>query len=193
MKNDTLVGWNSLYEKAEPIPPANVLSENLHLLHDFAKGKGRALDIACGLAENSFLLAKHRFQVDAWDNSKVAVERVNQKAKDLNLSVMAEVRDVINTDLPECFYDVIVMTHYLEQSMSDQIIYALKPGGLLFFQTYTREKTISSGPEDEKYRLKRNELLSMFSELHILLYREEGLAGNTALGFRNEAMLIGQK
>ena len=193
MKKDTIEEWNSLYKTAEPVPPARILCENLHLLPSFPQSKGRALDIACGLAESSFLLAKHGFQVDAWDNSKVAVERVNQKAKDSGLSVNAKVKDVINNDFPECFYDVIIMTHYLEQSISAQIISALKPGGLLFFQTYIREKTTNSGPEDEKYRLKRNELLSMFSELKILLYREEGLVGNTALGFRNEAILIGQK
>jgi hypothetical protein len=33
----------------------------------------------------------------------------------------------------------------------------------------------------------------LFASLNILLYREEGGVGNLSRGFRNEAMLIGQK
>lgn len=193
MQNNTSNIWNSLYKDAEPIPPARVLIENRHLLANVMDSESRALDIACGLAENSFLLARQGYLVDAWDNASVAVERVNQKAKLEQLSVKAEVKDVINEDFPVEYYDVIILTHYLEQQISNKIIQALKPEGLLFFQTFTREKVSDNGPEDPKYRLKRNELLTLFSGLKIIVYREEGLLGDVKQGFRNEALLIGKK
>jgi tellurite methyltransferase len=73
------------------------------------------------------------------------------------------------------------------------LISALKPDGLLFYQTFTRTCVENTGPRNEAYRLGDNELLQCCNELHILAYHEEGLAGNIKQGFRNEAMLIGQR
>jgi len=189
MKMDTVAEWDSLYENADPIPAARVLTENVHLLCS----KGKALDIACGLAENSFLLARQGYQVHAWDNSRVAVDRVNKKATETGLSVKAEIKNVINHTFPTEHYDVIVLTHYLEQSISPKIVSSLKPGGLLFYQTFTREQVRASGPEELKYRLKPNEALSMFQGLSIVVYREEGKLGDVNMGFRNEAFLVAKK
>jgi len=189
MKMDTVAEWDSLYENANPIPAARVLEENVHLLYD----SGEALDIACGLAENSFLLARQGYQVDAWDNSPVAIDRVNKKATETSLTVKAEIKDVINHTFPTEHYDVIVLTHYLEQSISSKIVSSLKPGGLLFFQTFTRKQVSASGPEELKYRLMSNEALSMFPGLSIVVYREEGKLGDVNKGFRNEALLVAKK
>ena len=193
MKNEEIEHWNNLYKNSAPIPPARILSENTHLLHNFPQASLRALDIACGLAENSFLLAKQGYSVDAWDNAKMAVDRVNQKAIETKLSVKASIHDVIIDEYPNNFYDVIILTHYLDQSISKKIMTALKSGGLLFFQSFTREKVNDSGPEEAKYRLKRNELLNLFPELKVIVYREEGTIGDVNQGFRNEAMLIAKK
>jgi len=189
MNMDSIAEWDLHYEDVEPIPPAQVLVENVHLLSK----KGRALDIACGLAENSFLLAQKGYRVDAWDNSQVAVDRVNKKSSAMGLSVNAEIKDVNNTVFPTEYYDVIVLTHYLEHSISSNIVSSLKPGGLLFYQTFTQEQVSASGPKELKYRLKPNELLFMFPGLKIIVYREEGTIGNVDQGFRNEALLIAKK
>lgn len=189
MSMDTVDEWDLLYENDDPIPPARVLTDNIHLLPP----KGRALDIACGLAENSFLLAKQGLLVDAWDNSRVAVDRVNKKSIELSISVKAQMVNVNSAIFPIEYYDVIVLTHYLEQQISESIVSSLKSGGLLYFQTYTREQVSVSGPQDSKYRLRRNELLTMFSKLSVIVYREEGKLGDVNQGFRNEAMFIGTK
>lgn len=39
----------------------------------------------------------------------------------------------------------------------------------------------------------KNELLHLAGELRVLVYWEEGSVGDTALGFRNEAMLVGRR
>jgi len=189
MKMDTIEEWDLLYENADPIPPSRVLSENVHLLSN----SGRALEIACGLAENSFLLARQGYQVDAYDNSRVAINRVNKKAANTSLSVKAEIKDVINCVYPTEYYDAIVLTHFLEQSISSKIVASLKPGGLLFYQTFTREQVSACGPEELKYRLKSNEVFDMFPELSIVVYREEGRLGDVNQGFRNEAFLVAKK
>jgi tellurite methyltransferase len=64
---------------------------------------------------------------------------------------------------------------------------------LVFYQTFTREKSADCGPSNPAYLLEENELLRLFSGLRILAYREEGNVGDVAQGFRNEAMIVAQK
>jgi len=78
------------------------------------------------------------------------------------------------------------------------LIEALKPGGLIFYQTFTQEvlpelNEQESGPKNPQYRLKVNELQQLFAPLILRYYREEGLLGDTRKGIRNEAMLVAQK
>jgi hypothetical protein len=49
------------------------------------------------------------------------------------------------------------------------------------------------GPSNPNYRLSENELLKLFSPLHILHYQEYGQVGNTELGLRDMACLVAQK
>ncbi len=70
---------------------------------------------------------------------------------------------------------------------------ALRPNGLLFYQTYTRTRVDQSGPRNDAYRLADNELLKLFSPLQLLVYREEGADGDPSRGFRNQAMLVGKR
>jgi hypothetical protein len=90
-------------------------------------------------------------------------------------------------------YDVIVVTHFLERALVSQIVSALRPGGLLFYQTFTRTRLSESGPKKDEWRLADGELLQLFSELRVLVYREEALVGNVQMGLRNEALLVAQK
>jgi len=185
----TVEEWDTLYEEADPVPASQVLQDNLHLL----PSEGKALDLACGMAENAFLLAQSGLEATAWDNSSVAVRKVNEKAKTADLPVLAIQMDILSTPFPKEAYDVIVFTHFLEQQLSTSVIKALKPGGLLFFQSFIRDKVTDCGPSDLRYQLARNELLAMFSDLSLVIYREEGRLGDTQNGFRNEAMLVAQK
>jgi hypothetical protein len=73
------------------------------------------------------------------------------------------------------------------------MIRALSLGGLLYYQTFIDERVADTGPRNPAYRLRRNELLSLFSGLRLLVYREEGLVGDLERGFRNEAMLVAMR
>ena len=90
-------------------------------------------------------------------------------------------------------FDVIVVSRFLDRRLSNAIIDALKPNGLLFYQTFTKEKTIPTSPNNPDYLLNRNELLTLFSPLQVILYRENGLVGSHLKGLRNQAQFIGQK
>ena len=182
--------WNERYRATTGERQVScVLKENLHLLPD----KGRALDLACGLGGNSILLAQQGLKVDAWDIADVPIAALQDVALERGLSIQAELRDVeTNPPAPETF-DVIVVSYFLERDIVPALIQALKPGGLIYYQTFTRQRVSDRGPQRAEFRLADQELLHLFSELHILFYREEGCVGDVQKGFRDEAMLIGRK
>lgn len=191
MSNPTQEKWDTIYSRGSEmdVPAMRVIAENLHLL----PSSGRGLELACGLAANSFALAAAGMQMDAWDISPVAVERVRQRAADRGLSVEAAARDVVEQPPNDEHYDLVVVSHFLDRSIMPAIKACLKPGGLVFYQTFTRTKVGQSGPSNSEFRLADGELLQLFSDFQTLVYREEGLVGNLMQGFRNEALLIAQK
>ncbi|MFT5134961.1 MAG: tellurite methyltransferase [Gammaproteobacteria bacterium] len=183
--------WNRIYASNDRtnLPAANVLRENTHLL----PGEGRALDVACGLGANALLLAQHGLQTCAWDISKTAIEKLILRSTELNISLLAELRNVILAPPTPASFDVIVVSHFLDRALMPHLIAALRDGGLIFYQTFIMDKISDSGPRNPDYLLRRNELLSLFRSLQIVLYREEGRLGDLQQGFRNEAILIAQK
>ena len=184
--------WNNIYAGVDigQASSSKVVEENNHLL----PLQGRALDLACGTGGDAVYLAKHGLTVDAWDISDAVIEKLSLYALDNSLPVNAEVRD-INVQPPgKNIYDVIAVAHFLERDLMPILIQSLKPGGLIFYQTFSRIVTPSySGPKNPDFRLDENELLDLFGELKLVVYREEGLLGDIQHGFRNEVMYIGQK
>ena len=188
---DARAKWDRIYSgarEAEP-EPAVVLEESAHLL----PSKGDALDLACGLGGNALFLARRGLTVSAWDISKVAVGRLASLAEKSGLPLEAEVRDVEAEPFPREAFDVVVVSRFLARPLAKAIIGSLKPGGLLFYQTYVREKLTSTGPSNPDYLLEENELLTLFSGLRVLVYREEGRFGDLSAGSRDEAFFVGCK
>ncbi len=180
--------WDRRYADAlETPPPIAVLTENAHLLPE----RGRALDLACGLGGNALYLARRGLQVSAWDLSPVAVSVLAASAGGLDL--VAEARDVTVHPPPADRFDVISVGHFLDRALCRDIANALRPGGLLFYQTFTRERVDDGGPSTAAFRLDTNELLRLFSGLTVRFYREEGRIGDTGRGFRNYAQMVAQR
>ncbi len=182
--------WDARHFEAEGLGnTARVLTENIHLL----PASGQALDLACGRGANALLLANAGLEVAAWDQSPVAIQRLNQAAEESGLQINSEVRDVVGQPPAADSCDVILVAHFLDRALTRSIIDALTPGGLLFYQTFTRKKVSENGPSDSSRRLADNELLEMFRPLQLRVYREELLLGDVSLGWRDMAMLVAQK
>jgi len=191
MATDDPKKWDARYSKdeAKPSPAARVLIDNQHLL----PSHGSALEIACGMGGNSLFLAQHGLNVHASDLSKVAIEKLLGLAKKLDLPITGEALDITQTPPPSDQYDVIVISHYLDRRIAPAIIAALKPNGLLFYQTFTRRNAHNTGPSDQAFRLADNEFLSLFKDLRILSLREEGDIGDLSKGVRDVALLVAIK
>ena len=184
--------WNEAYKDADiaSAKSAQVLSENAHLLPSSLLQSSHALDLACGRAGNSIFLAEQGFNVDAVDISPNVLESLESFVKQLSLPISCECRDIETTGLSNKKYDVIVVSYFLNRELFPQIINALKPNGLLFYETWSQEKVDDSGPTNPNYRLRAGELLDLSQALRPLFYREEGVQGELSKGIRNIAMLV---
>jgi SAM-dependent methyltransferase len=183
--------WDRRHAEAAEIgAPAEVLLRNAHLL---PRG-GTALDLACGRGANALWLAGHTsLAVEAWDFSPVAIARLAEAAAARGLCVAAAVRDVVTRPPAPDSCDVLVVTHFLERDLFPALRAAVRPGGLVLYQTFTREAVSSRGPSTPEWRLARNELLELFAGFVVRAYREEGTLGDTARGLRDVACLVAQR
>ncbi|MBD9359747.1 class I SAM-dependent methyltransferase [Methylomonas fluvii] len=182
--------WDAIYQNAcSPPLPAEVLSQLQYLLPK----QGKALDLACGLGGNALLLAESGLDVDAWDISPVALQILQQQATENGLPIATRQCHISAETLAPQTYDVIVICRFLDRALCNAIMAALKPGGLLFYQTFTRNKLDQQGPSNPEYLLANNELLRLFSSLSVVFYQEYAKLGDVRFGNRNEACFIGQK
>lgn len=183
--------WNRVYAEGDHsnLQAANVLKQNTHLL----PVAGKALDVACGLGANALLLAQCGLQTSAWDISQTAIDKLRSRSLELNIPLQAETRNIIALPPEPGSFDVIVVSRFLERTLIPMLIAALRDDGLIYYQTFIKDKTNDAGPRNPDYRLDRNELLSLFQSLQITFYREEGTLGDLNKGIRNEAMLIAQR
>jgi SAM-dependent methyltransferase len=169
--------WNERYaqESSPPFPdqPAEWLVEHRALLE--RPTAGRALDLACGDGRNARYLAELGYDVDAIDISDVVIGRLKGAAASLGLGgVSARVADLeAGAVLPSAEYDVIACFNYLQRNLFDPLAAALRPGGLLFYETFARPHIDELGHAFRAdFVLGENELLHAFPGLHVRHYFE---------------------
>lgn len=193
--------WNDRYEVVHvPNQVIDVLELNSHLLPQ----QGKSLDLACGLGGNALRMAELGFDSHAWDLSDSAINKVHEFAKERHLEVSARQCDIsldeLQIEMHKEDFDIIIVGHFLLRDIIPSLISALKPGGLIYYQTFVEQEYLygnklvaDSGPRDTNFRLKKNELLSLFSELTVRYYREEGALVELTEDVPGEALLVAQK
>lgn len=165
--------------------PTGILTELWPLLP-----AGAALDLACGRGRNALYLAEHGRHVTAVDWSGAALDILEERAKALKIPVRRLQRidegkqmtragiDLLQADLetvtlPLNRYSLILCVRYLQRSLFPQICRALRPGGMVLFETYTKAQLgFSGGPRDPAHLLNTGELREAFPELEVVFYRE---------------------
>ena len=165
--------------------PAGILTELWPLLPS-----GAALDLACGRGRNTLFLAEHGRHVTAVDWSGAALDILEERAKASKIPARRIQRieeakimtragiDLLQADLeavplPVSRYSLILCVRYLQRSLFPQICRALRPGGMLLFETYTKAQLdFSGGPRDPAHLLNTGELRRAFPELEVVFYRE---------------------
>ena len=150
---------------------------------DLLPRAGDALDVACGSGRNALWLATRGLRTHAVDRNESAIRELNQESNRLGLPVDAEVVD-LETD-PVRFtrgYDLIVVVHYLHRPLFPSLIDALRPGGLLVYETFTRAQALRGKPTNPAFLLEPGELAVLVRPLDILDSREGDYDGRMIAG-----------
>ncbi len=182
--------WNQIYQQQTDAP---IVAEILNRYQHCLPKQGVALDLASGRGGNALLLARAGLQTMAWDISVLAVERCQQIADEEGLPLVASVRDVEAMPLAPESLDVLVVSQFLHRPICGDLVAALRPNGLLFYQTHTVHKLAGVGPKNSDYILQDNELLTLFSDLQIRAYHEPTGYGAAQDVFQGQAGLVAEK
>lgn len=118
----------------------------------------KILDFGCGAGSHTWYLAREGFDTYAFDGSKSAVERVQKKMKEENLHADLRIRDALELDYEEDFFDCIIdgAVVYANEvkyivKMFESIYRMLKYEGKLFSVSFATDTTgYGTGKEIEK-------------------------------------------
>jgi len=179
--------WDARHRAAEesPAEPASIVLELLPLLP-----QGPALDLACGTGRHALLLAAQGRNVTAVDASGAAlgileerccagavpvsrVPELNEARRAAGAGVQLVQEDLERAQLPAASFDLILCVHYLQRSLFAQMERALRPGGMLLFETYTRAQlAFAGGLQNPDFLLENHELRGAFPGLRTVFHRE---------------------
>jgi SAM-dependent methyltransferase len=86
-------------------------------------------------------------------------------------------------------YDVVICFQYLQRNLIPFMKEALRPGGFILYETFLIDQRLKTGrPTHREYCLEHNELLRLFLDFRVVLYREGQDAEGTF-----KASLVAQK
>jgi SAM-dependent methyltransferase len=135
--------WDDRYSSTEfayGTAPNDFLVAHTHRLPP-----GRILSLAEGEGRNAVFLAKEGFQVHALDQSAIGLRKALHLAERENVVLSTEVADLAAVELEHSSWDGIVsiFAHMPSESrrrLHQQVVNALKPGGVFLLEAYTRRQ-----------------------------------------------------
>lgn len=150
--------------------PAAWLAQHASLL----PATGTALDVASGRGRNALWLAERGLSVVAVDRDAEVLAQLSQaaRARELDLAVRLLDLETGVPDIPAASFDVIVVTHYLHRPLFPWLVGALRPGGLVIYETFTRAQALRGKPSNPAFLLEPGELVTLVQPLVILAERE---------------------
>ena len=162
--------WDCKYAVPEYITskePVEWLKDHKGLL----RGKGLALDIASGEGRNAVFAAEQGYQTLAIDISSTGLKKAHALAEERGVTIETRIVDLDDWEIRQNAFDLILCFNFLDRRIFPAIKNTLKPGGLIFYETFTIDYLKHSNFKRE-WVLEHNELLDVFREFRILGYRE---------------------
>ena len=150
--------------------PAALLRNHLPLLQQSVPS-GPVLDLACGQGRNGLFLARHGFDVHFIDRDAAALGHIRQQLDEEQLCGQCQQRDLEQPSpyaLPAEAYSMILVFRYLHRPLLAHIANALKPGGILVYETFTRAQAELGRPRNPDFLLESGELATRFEKWQVI-------------------------
>jgi SAM-dependent methyltransferase len=144
-------------------PPSTWLTRWAHLLHPGTS----ALDLACGRGRHVRWLADAGLVVTALDRDADAVAPLKPVAEVI-------VGDIESGPWPlgERLFDLVLVTNYLWRPLWPRVLGAVRPGGLLIYETFARGNETVGRPSRPDFLLEPGELLAVCRDWRVLGYED---------------------
>jgi tellurite methyltransferase len=140
-----------------------------------AGARGGAVDYACGAGRHALLVAGRGVPVLALDRDAAALASLRTRARAARLPVQPLRADLEAMPAPlaagRC--GALLVFRYLHRPAAEALAAALRPGGLLVYETFTeRQRELGAGPRNPAFLLAPGELPRLFPALERLAYWE---------------------
>ena len=149
---------------------ARLLTDHLSLLQSLTIATG-VLDLACGTGRNGLVLARQQIPVTFADNNEAALATVNQQSADEHLPTTCWQVDLESGEdsvLAGKQFDAVLVFNYLHRQLFPEIKRAIRPGGLLFYETFTEAQREFGRPSNANFLLRSGELEYYFNDWEVL-------------------------
>jgi SAM-dependent methyltransferase len=124
-----------------------------------------------GQGRNAIYLAQQGWAVTGFDPADKAVAQANATAAKLGVKLNTVVQGSEDFDFGENRWDLIVLSYVGVRDVVDQVVRALKPGGIVVIEGFHRDVT-RNRPVGGAVVFDTNELLTLFSKLRVLRYED---------------------
>ena len=157
---------------SEPLPPAPAnqsprpsawLTRWAHLLRPGTS----ALDIACGSGRHVRWLAGAGLAVTGVDRDADALAPLGAVAE----AIVADI-EAGPWPLADRQFDLVLVTNYLWRPLWPQVLGAVRPGGLLVYETFARGNETVGRPSRPDFLLEPGELLAVCQGWRVLGYED---------------------
>lgn len=171
MSKDDARRWDQKWRDFGPPPEPNgfLLRYSRHL------GTGTALDVACGLGQNSVWLARQGYRVVGVDRSLAGLRQASAWADEHDV---ARRTTFVLADLdhwrpaPESV-DLVCVFRFLDRKLIPALRRAVRPGGLMIYQTRHTGVLRRQPDATAEYLLTAGELERLFVGWQLIAYEED--------------------
>ncbi len=140
---------------------------------------GRVLDVAAGYGRHALWLAAAGFFVDAIDRDEAALASIDRVARAAGWHLVTRAQDLEGaSSVSFDTYDAVLVFNYLHRPLMPAIREAVKPGGVLFYETFLIGQAERGHPRNPAFLLQPGELAELVSPLTVLGSREGEVDGN---------------
>ncbi len=186
--------WDDRYAENETVYG---LQPNAFFREFIEKTRPGTLLLPCeGEGRNALYAAKRGWQVDAFDFSRVAVEKALERAKNEQVSIQYEQKS-IEDFIPRKKYKLVAsiyvhMDPSLRKNFHQNLIDSLEDGGFVILEAFNKNqvKYHSGGPKTATMLYSIDELLEDFGSLKIQLLEEKIIDLNEGSFHKGEAAVI---
>lgn len=154
--------------------PSSLLAEQWPIFREAAR-LGPIIDLACGNGRNGLFLAANGIPVVLIDWSEDRLTEARRLARQAGVSAQIRRLDLekAGTDpLADIGAGGIMVFRYLHRPLIPAIRRSIRRGGILMYETFTRDQRRFGRPRNPDYLLQPEELIGWFRDWEILHYFE---------------------